>query len=314
MKIDHLIEDEIVSLQAKILTLPEYFDVNYVRGEYKKYAKRIFSNPFDKKLVKYVCDSLQKKTPLSVIRIGDGEINLITYTYYKSTPLLNYQVAQQSISRRCHQFKANKIWLIILQDLMMNAVYQADIIGQLGVWRPKQINIDEFISKTADHTRGFSGQWRSIDFMLFQAKNNIFKTKSIASAHLYFSIIKFLAHILSNVETVYLITNNTAIVKKLKKSYPNNQFFHINIQETPKPILNNEPDFLYSVFSCLPVEMKGTLTLVGAGIWAQIYCNWIKQKGGVAIDIGSGFDLMNGDLTRPIQRKMNPDLIQDYIL
>lgn len=309
-----LVNKEIKNLHKEILIHPEYFDVDFVRSVYVKFSKSVYPDPFDISLVKLICKSLELKEPLSVIRIGDGEINLMTYTHYPSTPQLNYYVAKKSISRRCHQFEASKIWLVILQDLMMNALQHADIIGQLGLWRPKKINIKDFILKTNTNIRGFLGQWRGVDFMLSKAKNNIFINKKIASAHLYFSIIKYLAQILSNIEVVYLITNNKKIVKKLKTIYPNNVFFHIDVDETLKPVVNTEPDFFYSVFSKLPSEMKGTLTLVGAGIWAQIYCNWVKQKGGVAIDIGSGFDLMNGDLTRPIQRKMNPDKIQDFVL
>lgn len=34
----------------------------------------------------------------------------------------------------------------------------------------------------------------------------------------------------------------------------------------------------------------GDLVLVGAGVLGKIYCGWIKERGGVAVDIGSIFD------------------------
>jgi hypothetical protein len=43
----------------------------------------------------------------------------------------------------------------------------------------------------------------------------------------------------------------------------------------------------------------GMLFLIGAGGFGKIYCNWVKQAGGVAIDIGSLFDAWAGLATRP---------------
>jgi hypothetical protein len=40
--------------------------------------------------------------------------------------------------------------------------------------------------------------------------------------------------------------------------------------------------------------MAGTLCLVGAGMWAELYWTWIRRRGGVAVDIGSGMVLLAG--------------------
>lgn len=50
--------------------------------------------------------------------------------------------------------------------------------------------------------------------------------------------------------------------------------------------------------------MRGALCLVGAGFWSEIYCAWIKQRGGVAVDIGSGFNLLDGGAPRPIHKAL----------
>jgi hypothetical protein len=59
------------------------------------------------------------------------------------------------------------------------------------------------------------------------------------------------------------------------------------------------PDFLAEVASQLPQDLRGWCCLIGAGPWAEIYCSWAKQRGGVAVDIGSGFDLLAGTPSRP---------------
>ncbi len=60
--------------------------------------------------------------------------------------------------------------------------------------------------------------------------------------------------------------------------------------------------------------MRGCFCLVGAGFWAEIYCTWIKQRGGVAIDIGSGFDLLDGTAPRPVHRSLGFDQHNPFAL
>ena len=50
------------------------------------------------------------------------------------------------------------------------------------------------------------------------------------------------------------------------------------------------PDGFDEIRETLEVPYPGALFLVGAGICGKIYCRWIKERGGVAVDIGSMFD------------------------
>jgi hypothetical protein len=50
---------------------------------------------------------------------------------------------------------------------------------------------------------------------------------------------------------------------------------------------------------------KGNVFLVGAGGLGKVYCNWIKQRGGVAIDMGSILDGWAGLITRSYLKEMN---------
>lgn len=44
---------------------------------------------------------------------------------------------------------------------------------------------------------------------------------------------------------------------------------------------------------------EGSLVLVGAGIPGKVYCQWLKEMGCVAIDVGSVFDAWIGKASRP---------------
>ena len=45
---------------------------------------------------------------------------------------------------------------------------------------------------------------------------------------------------------------------------------------------------------------EGTLVLVGAGIPGKVYCQWLKESGCIAIDVGSVFDAWVGRASRPL--------------
>ena len=55
----------------------------------------------------------------------------------------------------------------------------------------------------------------------------------------------------------------------------------------------------------LTVPFSGAVFLVGAGALGKIYCHWIKQRGGIALDIGSmcdGWQGTTGRLLKPCHR------------
>lgn len=54
------------------------------------------------------------------------------------------------------------------------------------------------------------------------------------------------------------------------------------------------PDGYERMRERLRVPYRGALFLVGAGVFGKVYCHWIKQRGGIAVDIGSIFDSWAG--------------------
>lgn len=60
------------------------------------------------------------------------------------------------------------------------------------------------------------------------------------------------------------------------------------------------PDVFERLRGVLPEAEPGRVVLVSAGMLGKIYCHWIKQAGGIAIDIGSAADHWCGYGTRGI--------------
>jgi hypothetical protein len=50
---------------------------------------------------------------------------------------------------------------------------------------------------------------------------------------------------------------------------------------------------------------EGNACLVGAGVIGKIYCNWFRDRGGVAIDVGAVMDLLAGFSTRGPERGLD---------
>lgn len=298
-----------------ILAHPEYMDPKYVMDSYRKLGLEVIPDPFSADIVAPIKKALHAGKAWSVVRIGDGEINLLSYGAYPDTVNLDRHVVERIIAMQQDSFSVNRFWMMILRDLMAGALSQADMIGVVGLWRPQSLSVDELAQLFLRNYRGISGQWRAIDFMLHRARQGFFKHKIIASAHLYFALLNHLDMILSVARKVFLVSNREEAMIRMKKRYPNIIFESIPVGKLDESELRCEqPHFLSKVESMLPHDLTGCLGLVGAGPWAEIYCTWIKQRGGVGVDIGSGFDLLDGQLTRPIHQIVGLDKVRRYEL
>jgi hypothetical protein len=309
-------QSEIDSVIRAIRSNPQYLDPDYVIGAYRACGLDVIPDPFAEDVLAPVRRALTERRPLSVIRIGDGEANLMTYGYYADTGNLDRYVIEAAMAMQEDAIIVDECWNVVLRDLMMGAVAQADIIGVVGLWRSGRPTAERFIERFLSDLRGFSGHWRAIDYLLNLAGRGFLGNKTIASAHLYFSVLEYLDTILPLAERILVISSRDGIVDKLRKRHPDLHFDYVAVANSKAasgaPL--EKPTFLSTVFSALPQDMRGCLCLIGAGIWAELYCTWIRQRGGVALDIGSGCDLLDGDSIRPIHRTIQQERLQRYRL
>lgn len=312
----HVPQSELDAMLQSIRAHPEYCDPEYMISTYRSQGLKVFPHPLSTEIVNPIKQALLAEKGLSVVRIGDGEINLISYGAYPNTPNLDDNVVEAILGMQQDNFKVDPLWMIILRDLMMGAVAQADIVGVIGLWRPRPINTEQLVQLFLHDYRGISGQWRAMDYMLHLAAQGAFDHKILASAHLYFSLLEHLDLILPLARKIFIISDRERIMGKLKHKYPNIVFEFIPVGEPIHSPLapRDRPDFLWPVFSSLPADLRGSLCLIGAGPWAEIYCGWIKQRGGVGVDLGTGFDLLDGAVTRPIHTLVGLEQIRKYAL
>jgi hypothetical protein len=263
---------------------------------------------------------LHAKQPFSVVRIGDGEANLLTYDLYPNTPVLDRTSARAIIAMQQDTFAANEDWLVRLREQLLESIHSADIIGVRGVDRwsqmiaANQMTKDQIVNGLHKNPRGFSGIFRSEYYMLSLAKQSLLAGKTVTSAHLYFGLLKNIRRLLEAVDKVILITDRITLAALLAPAAPQAKIITIPVgvaaedghqTKTQRIPPLQDPTFLETtrhLLDQLGPELKGALCLIGAGPWAELYCTHAKRLGAVAIDLGSGMDLLCGVTTRPVHR------------
>ena len=314
--LDTVPKAEIESFWTQVNNRPEYFSPDHVVRAYRKSGLKVIPDPFGVRVLKPVLRALKKKEPFSAIRVGDSEACVISYGAYSGTPNLDRHTIIKCAGKMKDSFRITEIWMSILRDMMMASVLEADLIGCRHLTKsvPPPRDLIDFKERARDDLRGAVGVFRAVDFMLHLARRKILSGKIIGSAHFYFSVLNHLETLLLHAPDVVCISSEAQVTEKLKEKYPRNRFTHISVGKAhPDGPNRPEPSFLGEVESCLPMDLQGTLCLVGAGIWAETYCTWIKRRGGVGIDIGSGFDLLAGRITRPVHKEVLGGIGKKYL-
>ncbi len=268
-------------------------------------VKKLIENRDDVQLCFMIKEALEKGEPCSVIRIGDGEANIITYGTYPETPEYNLFAVKRIVAMQKDNFVVNRFWALTLKEYLMSAIAQADIIGVTGLDRRGALTSIQRANGAAQRInkdpRGIVGHWRAVDVVLRLAEQGMFFNKTLAPAHLYFSIIENIKILMDAAQEIFIINNRVSVFNKLSSIF-NKKFTFIEVGKSVDSV-RIYPKFIQEVYDALPDNMSGCLCLIGAGPWAEIYCSFVKQKGGVAVDVGSGLDLLDGERTRPIHNQ-----------
>jgi hypothetical protein len=285
------------------------FDLEWFRSSLGRNGHKVVANPAANDLIYLIEQALNERRPYSVIRLGDGEANLITYAGAQSTtPDLDWRVAAQIIELQADRFVPSPDLLLALRSSLKLSVLAANIVGVLGLWTRIPMLVDTVLTKLPSDPRGISGQIRG-RYLALELPDLLPQSTVLASAHLYVGILLNLDRLLTAAKRVVCITGRDAAVAKLRSRHPDIVVDHVAVGSDPICDENvpSTPEFLNRVRDALPGDAQGVLHLVGSGPWSEIYCHWIKQRGGVSVDLGSGFDLLAGMSTRPIHRYI-PDL------
>lgn len=297
---------EFEAVRQWVTSHPWIFDPVAVLDKYREAGVRADPDPFGSEVSEQLARALEQKRPFSVVRIGDGEANMLTYGEYQGTPALDAFVSCAHARRHHARFEWNYTWPCVLKSLMLGSVATADIVGVLGLWRAKPMDADDFMSKLSESPRGVVGHVRGVDYMVRMALNKMIGNQLVTSAHLYFGVIQHIHKLMAVATRAYCLTNQPTVVDTLRTLF-GDKFEHIPVGDPGDH--RDGRTFLDVMHERIQQCHPESLYLIGAGPWSEVYCMWIKQHGGVAVDIGSGFDLLAGKSSRPVHENVDTDTL-----
>jgi hypothetical protein len=261
-------------------------------------------------VVQEALNALTTPRPLSMIRIGEGEGNVLgLLASEKDEELKWFNAIFYAQDAQLLPMAAAKSFS---QELLV-AANNADIIGFRAFHPGRDTSEIQAIRKTIERgdVRGALGIIRALQFAKSAVENSVFHNAVITSAWVYLGLLEHLDRLLENASSVIIITGRPELegvfVDKLKGRLT--AFLAVPIEAT-EPLPDRPfhyPTRFQEIIEALQTDLRGSLVLVGAGIFAKIYCATAKRSGAVALDLGSGFDILAGKSTRPVH--VRPGLV-----
>ena len=247
-----------------------------------------------------IIEHIKKKIPLSLIRLGDGEGNFLEYEEWQEFQEADRQAIQKVWwgNTKINHDEWQKI-----QDDYLLAIQNTDILGIPGPH--KFCRACQYQAEVKYQNKSFRGIVAIIDNLL-RAKDELTQNQkselTLTSCHIHsqleiWGLWPLILHQIHDCSVIscheqisqFLLEKYGVRVSKLYKipsEYKFSDLFDYQDQQE-KP---HYPDCFQKICSEITVNYPGEVFLVAAGFLGKIYCNIIKKKGGIALDIGSIVD------------------------
>lgn len=308
------VPDEELELAADLLFAdPKLYDVAETVSVYKALGLKVIRDPDTDRLSRYARIALTERRPFSAIRVSDGEFCVLAYRQFDhGTPTLDSYIARQSLGKQSDSFAIGEMWLIAIREMLVGSIAGADIVGVSGMWnedgptRGFRRDPQKMRKAFKSGPRGLYGDWKGRLYMPKLARDGYLDGKVVASNHFYMAFLNSLSRLVHSAASVLLMTGHEGLLPAFQLRFPDREIALLKIGNATDPRRGKlkVPYFLQDYHDAMPEDLTGVLCLVGGGPWSLIYCSWIRQRGGVAIDIGSGFDLLAGKTTRSTHRRI----------
>jgi len=227
---------------------------------------------------------LRGKDPVSIVRIGDGEgIILNAFTSIDSLDLANTAVLKRQLG-----FEPPISHIKEIRENLIECYKNADIIG------------------IPNHVQETNPQWKKTTGILY---NNVpsAENKPKIDIDLAYQMLEDDSYVrlLMNRKRLYYISCrdlDEGFKRRYNISYTNR--FHIPPEKkftTDDDPVPHYPDYFNKVQKWMDHFNKDGephLLLVGAGVIGKIYCNWWRDRGGIAFDVGGVIDIFAGPKSR----------------
>lgn len=237
----------------------------------KKYQER--SHVLD--ILLFLERKIKQKEPASLVRLGDAEGRFLGYPELVSKEgsdkhVLDY-VLELELGRT--DFSENALHALSLQ--IRAAVKGADIIG---LPREAQYKSNKSYHCVFDAIERF-GLLSSHQLL------------TDAAIHRYLQFGLFYRQLLQNMDYVGVVTGRSEFAGVVQQTFGIDDIVEYLVPAEaihPGKLQGDHfPDRFYALKEEIKIPYRGAVFLVGAGYLGKIYCQWIKDAGGIAIDVGS---------------------------
>jgi hypothetical protein len=224
-------------------------------------------------------------SPFALIRLGDGEGRLLGYPELTGRAELDTSL---DIWFGHTDFEPHTLAALSVE--LRAATLDADL---LGLPRPTQLDLPEYRAVL-----------QALDRFDLLARRPVLTDSAI---HRYLQIGLFYRDLLAGLPFCGLVTcrDLAAPVARVFHLGHVEQYLVPGEARFPGPMSGEHyPARFRELQETLRVPFAGAVFLVGAGALGKIYCHWIKQRGGIALDIGSVCDAWAGvgRLRKPCHR------------
>jgi GT-D fold-like domain len=237
-------------------------------------------------------------TGLYSCRVGDGEGNVIALGEAPKEPtalkifnrifdIMNGVTLDDSEAR-------------VFSRRLSVAIFNADFLGFRSLDRSFMMTETDILTEADNlqntfkrgEIRGLLGMLYAREFLDKYARAGYFSKSKLTSAWVHLGLIKDLEEILEEATAVIVITGTEILANEFRRRLGKRlRFIAIppegsRIESSASHYQFHFPRILESLH-----DLSGVLVLVGGGIFGKIYCDVAKQAGGVAVDLGSAFDV-----------------------
>jgi hypothetical protein len=262
-----------------------------------------------------VGSAVAKREPFSLVRLGDGEAVVLSYGDHLSLEDLSYlhgHWGSQGVSlgsvAEVNQDLQNAITnadLVGVRDDILDVDMQPDMLD-----RPRSEVRDFVISSFRmrdDERKSLSTSGARRLALLHQVLSHTewASWQRFCSAWIHWDLLTTgaLEAILKTVTSIGLVTARPELQYMVSRRFE----VHTTTVTVPDKFIEapdseagrHVPDRYHTIKEDLAFP-EGTVVLVGAGIPGKVYCNWLKEAGSIAIDVGSVFDAWIGKASRPL--------------
>ena len=227
--------------------------------------RNIHDEKYQSVLIKEIKNGIDNKIPFSLVRIGDGEVGIISQKfpgiYDRLLEQFYWWLPNKEYYTEYCGAEADDLEYV---EQLIESLKNADIVG--------------YFDQSRGHNRYTNATSAILNAINFHPKNSIYAFENI--------------YLLQNQDFINLIKEHPPLlIGKLAKPFKDILETTLDIK-LPKTMHIENNKELDDLVLKLKKRKKWKWALVSAGANANIICNEIKKQGKVGIDFGSGIDML----------------------